>query len=111
MIQQVNKHNKVFRNFLEEHEKEQVREMFWGPYKPEWRLPNGIVDNSDEAIATRLNLSLTAVCQFIVRECEQHWNRVITLREDEWALLNEEIYTPSILSDIDEPLPGEDLIE
>lgn len=61
---------------LSDEEKRMVHIMFFGPYIDEWRLKNGIVDNSDATIAKRLNLSVTAVSGHTERICKDHFKMI-----------------------------------
>lgn len=64
-------------------EKEMIYQMFFGPFKDEWRDRGGLVDNSDIAIANRLNLSLQQVSGYIALILEKHFIRVRELRDKE----------------------------
>lgn len=48
-----------------------IKEMFLGPYKDEWRDKNGIVDNTDVTIARRLKLPFHAVSFHTNRLCHE----------------------------------------
>ena len=49
---------------LSDEEKESIRIMFFGPYKPEWKI-NGIVDNRDGIIGKRLGIHKVKVSGYI----------------------------------------------
>jgi hypothetical protein len=66
---------------LSDAQKETIKEMFLGPYKKEWKGFNGIVDNTDSAIAERLGITMTLVSAHTERICKEHLNNVIKLRK------------------------------
>lgn len=51
--------------------------MFFGPYEPEWKDKNGIVDNSDVTIAKRMNLSSSSVAFHTNKLSEEHRKKVL----------------------------------
>ena len=62
-------------------QKETIKDMFFGPYKEEWKSFDGIVDNTDSTIAKRLGVTMTLVSAHTERICKEHLNNVIKLRK------------------------------
>ena len=56
-------------------DKEIIRTMFWGPYKEEWKDKEGVVDNSDRAIANRLGMDFRVVGAFTARDTIKHFKQ------------------------------------
>lgn len=61
---------------LTQEDKDKIYRMFFGPIKKEWRTETGIVDNSDETIAKRLNLATPNVSRYIAIIEEEHFKWV-----------------------------------
>jgi hypothetical protein len=55
----------------------EIKRMFFGPYKPEWKDENGIVDNTDSTIAKRVNLSHGSVAFHTNKLSEEHYNNFL----------------------------------
>lgn len=66
---------------LTEEQKKLIKEMFFGPYKSEWKDKSGIVDNRDAVIAKRINVSKNMVCAYITEISMEHYKEVVKLRE------------------------------
>lgn len=58
-----------------------IAEMFFGPYKKEWKNLNGIVDNRDSIIAERIGVSISLVCTYTDRISREHMKNVLKLRK------------------------------
>lgn len=61
---------------LTKEDKAKIDQMFWGPYKDAWRDEKGLVDNTDETIANRLNLSLSAVKKYTAKSVDKHFKGI-----------------------------------
>lgn len=64
-------------HFLTDKEKEDIRGMFFGPYKKEWRDETGRVDNRDDVIAKRLGLPYDNVMRYIITLDKEHYQEII----------------------------------
>lgn len=60
---------------LSEDDKYNILEMFWGPYKEEWKDNKGVVDNRDSTIAKRLGLPRNIVEAFISNNVKTHFEK------------------------------------
>jgi hypothetical protein len=60
-----------------------INRMYFGPYELEWRGKDGLIDNRDETIAKRLELSTQSVSNYISLICERHFDKVTRLRNKE----------------------------
>lgn len=58
-------------------ERELVYEMFFGPYKPEWKNEKGIVDNRDCEIAKRMGIETGVVSAYTEKIASIHFTSVI----------------------------------
>ena len=66
---------------LTEEQKAEIHTMFFGPYKPEWRDYDGIIDNRDETIAKRLGINVSLVSSYIARIELKHFRKVMAEHE------------------------------
>lgn len=60
-----------------------ITQMFFGPFKDEWKCPKGFVDNRDKTIAKRLNISFDVVRWELENQLNSHFEKIITLRNQE----------------------------
>lgn len=60
-----------------------IRQMIFGPFRDEWRLPNGIVNATDNAISKRLNLRTEYVAKLAHIIVENHFEKVMAIRNKE----------------------------
>jgi hypothetical protein len=75
------------RDYLSKEDQKTIQQMLFGPYEPEWKLPNGIVDNSDPTIANRLNVETSAVSQYATTLMKNHFKKVTYHRNNNpWHL-------------------------
>lgn len=61
--------------FLTEKDKENIWQMFFGPYKEEWKDSKGIVDNHDITISKRLKMPKDTVCNYITERLNNHFKK------------------------------------
>jgi hypothetical protein len=64
---------------LTDEQKELVYQMFFGPYREEWK-ENGIVENSEKVIAERLGVPFKAVYNEIEKLVNAHFKKIEKLR-------------------------------
>ena len=58
-----------------------AREMFFGPYKPEWRDSEGIVDNRDSTIAKRIGVETGAISAYTEKIATVHFTKVLKSKQ------------------------------
>jgi hypothetical protein len=63
--------------FLTDEDKKNIRRMFFGPYKKEWRDVTGQVDNRDDVIAKRLGLPYDNVKRYTIKIDKLHYQEII----------------------------------
>ena len=64
---------------LTKEHKDLIHQMFFGPFKDEWRDEKGFVDNRDDVIAKRLGVSLKAVSHQIEFQLNSHFSKLVHL--------------------------------
>lgn len=53
-----------------------IDEMFWGPYKPEWKDKKGRVENGDGIISRRLGVKECNVSTYTDKISQAHFRRI-----------------------------------
>jgi len=66
---------------LTKEQEELVYQMLMGPYLPEWKI-NGTVQNSDQEIADRMQISVNVVILKTTHIMSKHFDRVTKLRNE-----------------------------
>lgn len=61
---------------LTDQQKNDIWQMFFGPYKDEWRDANGIVENADSDISKRLNIPKYAVIKYLILACNEYFKEL-----------------------------------
>lgn len=83
--------DRVFRTKIKyeisKEKKDLIHRMMFGPFEESWRDENGIIDNSDEAVAKRLGMAVPAASYHIVTMLKEHFRRVTIERNNNpWHL-------------------------
>lgn len=61
---------------LSSNQKMAIEVMFWGPYDPSWKNEEGVIDNTDHAIAARLGLIHSAVACYTNKISRKHFRKL-----------------------------------
>ena len=63
---------RIYQNKISKEVKDLVWQMFMGPYLPNWKDKDGIVENSDSIIAKRVGLPRVTVTKLLADRSKEH---------------------------------------